>query len=66
VKPTFGRWRHGWDDALPESEARVDTSRPARGPLLLISGRGHSLIIESGWREVAEIALAFVEKHAAK
>jgi non-heme chloroperoxidase len=82
----------------PWTEDKVDTTNPARGPLLLISGekdttvpwavvsgaygrqkrnagvteitpipgRGHSLIIDSGWREVAEIALAFVEKHAAK
>ncbi len=82
----------------PWTEDRVDTTNPARGPLLLISGekdttvpwavvsaaydrqkrnpgvteitpipgRGHSLIIDSGWREVAEIAVAFVEKHAAK
>jgi hypothetical protein len=27
-------------------------------------GRGHSLIIDSGWREVADIALAFVKEHA--
>jgi non-heme chloroperoxidase len=25
-----------------------------------ISGRGHSLVIDHGWREVAEIALAFI------
>jgi non-heme chloroperoxidase len=25
--------------------------------------RGHSLVIDSGWREVAEVALAFVAKH---
>lgn len=28
-----------------------------------IPGRGHSLTIDSGWREVAESALAFVRKH---
>jgi non-heme chloroperoxidase len=27
-----------------------------------IEGRGHSLVIDSGWREVADIALAFVER----
>ncbi len=31
-----------------------------------IANRGHSLVIDSGWREVADTALAFVEKHAAK
>jgi pimeloyl-ACP methyl ester carboxylesterase len=29
-----------------------------------IAGRGHALTIDSGWREVAETALAFVERHA--
>ena len=28
-----------------------------------IPNRGHSLTIDSGWREVAEIALAFVKRH---
>ncbi|MEA2576997.1 MAG: non-heme chloroperoxidase, partial [Chloroflexota bacterium] len=27
-----------------------------------IPGRGHSLTIDSGWREVADIALAFVQR----
>ncbi len=31
-----------------------------------IANRGHSLIIDGGWREVADTALAFVEKHAPK
>jgi pimeloyl-ACP methyl ester carboxylesterase len=79
----------------PWTEAKVDTSNPDRGPLLVISGeldhtvpraianatfkrqlrnrglteihempgRGHSLTIDSGWREVAEVALAFVQRH---
>ncbi len=79
----------------PWTEAKVDTTNPDRGPLLIISGekdhtvpwaianasykrqrrnpgiteirkipnRGHSLTIDSGWREVAEAALAFVRQH---
>jgi non-heme chloroperoxidase len=27
-----------------------------------IAGRGHSLTIDHGWREVAEIALSFIAK----
>ena len=78
----------------PWTEAKVDTTNPDRGPLLIISGeldhtvpsaianaefkrqqrnegvteieeikgRGHSLTIDSGWREVAEKALGFVER----
>ena len=28
-----------------------------------IPGRGHALTIDSGWREVADTALAFVKRH---
>jgi len=80
----------------PWTEAKVDTTNPDRGPLLIIDGekdhtvpwaianaaykrqrrnpgvteivrmpnRGHSLTIDHGWREVAETALAFVERFA--
>jgi hypothetical protein len=29
-----------------------------------MKGRGHSLTIDSGWREVADTALAFVQRFA--
>lgn len=80
----------------PWTEAKVDTTSPKRGPLLIISGekdntvpwaianaayklqkrnsapteireiknRGHSLTIDNGWREVADIALEFVKQHS--
>lgn len=76
----------------PWTDARVDTTNPERGPLLITSGeldhtvpptvaqaaykqqeknpgvteiislpgRGHSLTIDHGWREVAEAALVFI------
>jgi pimeloyl-ACP methyl ester carboxylesterase len=79
----------------PWTEAKVDSKRPDRGPLLIISGekdhtvpwaianasfnkqrrnegvteieqipdRGHALTIDSGWREVADTALAFVKRY---
>jgi non-heme chloroperoxidase len=78
----------------PWTEAKVDSTNPDRGPLLIISGekdntvpwsianasykrqrrnegvteiteipgRGHALTIDSGWREVADTALAFVKR----
>ncbi len=78
----------------PWTEAKVDTTNPDRGPLLVISGakdntaptaiahasfkaqqhnpgitefveipnRGHALTIDSGWREVAQTALTFVQR----
>ena len=80
----------------PWTEAKVDTTNPDRGPLLIIDGekdhtvpwaianaaykrqrrnagvteivripnRGHSLTIDHGWREVAQIALNFVKRFA--
>ena len=78
----------------PWSEAKVDTTNPERGPMLIISadsdqtvpwaianaayrrqkrnkgvteivkmtGRGHALTIDAGWREVAEKAVEFVKR----
>jgi pimeloyl-ACP methyl ester carboxylesterase len=78
----------------PNTEAKVDSKNPDRGPLLIISGekdqtvpwaianasfkkqqrnegvteieeipnRGHALTIDSGWRQVADTALAFVKR----
>lgn len=80
----------------PWTEAKVNSTTPDRGPMLIISGekdhtvprsiseaiygkqkrnqavtefvempnRGHSLTIDSGWREVADTALAFVKRFA--
>ena len=80
----------------PWSEAKVDTTNPERGPMLIISadsdqtvpwaianaaykrqkrnegvteivkmtGRGHALTIDAGWREVAQKALEFVKRFA--
>ena len=31
-----------------------------------VGGRGHSLTIDSGWRAVAEVALASIAEHAQK
>ena len=82
----------------PWTEARVDTKRADRGPLLIISGgkdntvpwalangtfkrykllaastriveipgRGHSLTIDHGWRDVADIAVDFLDRHVPK
>ena len=78
----------------PWTEAKVNTDRPDRGPLLIISGekdhtvpwaiahasfkqqqdnvgvteivvapnRGHAVTIDSGWQEVAGIALDFIKR----
>jgi len=78
----------------PRTEAKVDTTNPDRGPLLIVSGgedntvppavaraaykrqssntnvteiiefadRGHALVIDHGWREVADASLKFVRR----
>jgi len=80
----------------PWSEAKVDSTNPKRGPMLIVSadsdhtvpwaianasykkqkrnkgvteivkmaGRGHSLTIDAGWREVADKVLEFVKRFA--
>jgi len=52
------------DHVVPWSIANASYHRQKRNSgiteIQLIPGRGHALTIDSGWREVAEIALAFV------
>lgn len=55
------------DNTVPPPVVRAAYTRQSRNPEAItefkaLSGRGHSLTIDAGWREVAEIALAFVER----
>jgi len=54
------------DHTVPRSisEAAYKIQRANRGvtEFVEIAGRGHSLTIDNGWREVAEISLGFVER----
>ena len=56
------------DNTVPWAVANAAFKRQKRNPdvteIVKIPGRGHSLTIDHGWREVADIALAFVQKHA--
>ena len=56
------------DNTVPWAVANASYERQKRNPdvteIVKIPGRGHSLTIDHGWREVADIALAFVQKHA--
>jgi pimeloyl-ACP methyl ester carboxylesterase len=56
------------DNTVPWAVANASYKRQKRNPgvteIVKIPGRGHSLTIDHGWREVADIALAFVGKHA--
>ena len=54
------------DHAVPSAVANAAYKRQARNPGVTevneIAGRGHSLTIDSGWREVADTALAFIQR----
>src|SRR5438067_1878805 len=57
------------DNTVPWAIANAEYHRQQRHPgvteIREVPGRGHSLTIDHGWQEVAEMALAFVKQHAA-
>jgi len=56
------------DHTVPRAIADATFRKQQRNPGLTeffeVPGRGHALTVDSGWREVAEIALAFVRRFA--
>jgi pimeloyl-ACP methyl ester carboxylesterase len=56
------------DHTVPPSIANASYKREKRNPgqteIVEIEGRGHSLTIDHGWREVADTALDFVKRYA--
>jgi non-heme chloroperoxidase len=56
------------DNTVPWASVHAAFERQESNPgitkLAPIENRGHSLTIDSGWREVADMALAFVQEHA--
>ena len=56
------------DNTVPPTIVNASYKRQARNEgvteLASIPNRGHALIIDSGWREVADTALAFVQRFA--
>jgi len=55
------------DHTVPWAIANASYKKQARNEgvteIVKVPDRGHSLTIDNGWREVADIALAFVQKH---
>jgi pimeloyl-ACP methyl ester carboxylesterase len=55
------------DNTVPWAIANASYKKQARNPgiteIVELPGRGHSLTIDSGWREVADTALAFIRKN---
>ena len=51
--------------AIANAAFRQQRANPGLTEIVEIPGRGHSLTIDGGWREVADTALAFVRRFAA-
>jgi pimeloyl-ACP methyl ester carboxylesterase len=51
--------------AVANAAYRQQLLNPGHTEIVEIPGRGHSLVIDSGWREVADTALLFVRRFAA-
>ena len=56
------------DHTVPPAIAKASYKKQAKNEgvteYVELPGRGHSLTIDSGWRDVAETALAFVRRFA--
>jgi len=55
---------HTVPPSVVENEYRIQQKNPGVTELVVIPDRGHSLVIDSGWRGVADEALEFVQRHA--
>jgi hypothetical protein len=51
--------------AITKASYRLQAKNPGVIEIVEIPGRGHSLIIDSGWHEVADHALSFVRRFVA-
>ncbi len=61
-----GKEDHTVPPAITHAELKLHQKKSSGvTELQEIDGRGHSLVIDGGWREVAERALAFARRHAA-
>jgi pimeloyl-ACP methyl ester carboxylesterase len=56
------------DNTVPWAIANASFKKQRRNPgvteIVKVPDRGHSLTIDHGWRQVADIALAFVQRYA--
>jgi len=48
--------------AITEARYKIQEKNPGVTEIARIEGRGHSLVIDHGWQEVAETALSFVKR----
>ena len=59
---TSGETDHQVPGAISHASYKRQQHNPGVTEFIEIPGRGHSLTIDSGWREVAETALEFVQR----
>lgn len=59
---TGGEKDHQVPWAIANSSYKHQKHNPSVTEIVEIPGRGHSLTIDSGWREVADIALGFIQR----
>jgi len=57
-----GEKDHTVPPAISEAEFKKQKKNPGVTEFVSIPGRGHALTIDSGWREVADTALTFVQR----
>ena len=58
-----GEKDHTVPPAITNASYKIQAKNPGVTEEIIIPGRGHSLTIDSGWREVADEALAFVQRY---
>jgi pimeloyl-ACP methyl ester carboxylesterase len=61
-----GQGDHTVPWAIMEASYKLQSKNPGVTEVTKIPGRGHSLTIDHGWREVADTALAFVQAYTAR
>ena len=50
------------NQAITNAIYKQQSHNPGVTETVLIPGRGHGLVIDSGWREVCDISLAFIRR----
>jgi non-heme chloroperoxidase len=60
-----GEKDHTVPNSISEAAYKIQKGNPGVTEFVEIPGRGHSLTIDHGWREVADISLDFVKKFVA-
>jgi hypothetical protein len=63
-KIVAGEKRHTVPQSIAKASYNLERRNDNVTEFTLMPGRGHALTIDSGWEEVAQTALAFVQRFA--